>query len=174
MLSECIYKAIEKNGNKIKNDTLLPPGFNNIDFLISKLDLIILFAKNINNIKEHIIPEMIETGDTFNKTLQLRKNYMQDYINEAYFKTEIQKIDKNISKKSEIGMILGSYTEISCDLLNRLLIDTLNEPDFVIDYINHFSKEIENLMEYINSQLYKISETYSSKIVRICSDYQVR
>jgi hypothetical protein len=106
----------------------------------------------------------------FNRTLQLRISYMKQCISKEYFKSEIQKIDKDHAKREELSEILTMYTEIGSDLLNYFLIEFTQKNKQVDEYIHDINlilTKIDNLIEITNKAFIDMSYVYNCKVYNI-------
>lgn len=95
---------------------------------------------------------------------QLRMDYLVNNIDEKKFKIILQRREKANEKKNEINMILRTYLDIVKDLLNSTMeFNTIKE-------LTEFDRSVEQIRNYINDSLIKISKRYNCVVIQI-NDY---
>lgn len=134
---------------------------------------IINFYYSIIDIKNVVRREYTNLSSPFNRTLNLRKFYMKKKISLEEFKIEIQKIDKDYSKREEIGDILTTYTECSSDILNCFMIEYTQKIKDISEYITDIQTALINIYKLItitNDAFIDISNIYNCKVY--CINYE--
>lgn len=178
----------ELKQESIYNDTICPSElddnynimlYNKTDKIFNENNVNIEFNNIINSIKAYFfsiieikrdIHKYTNLREQFNRTFWLRKSYMNKRISKTYFKTQIQKIDKDYSKRQEIGEILETYIECASDKLNWFIIEYTQNYKQLEEYIldlKTFFCEINNLITITNNAFLEISNVYNCKIYRI-------
>jgi polyhydroxyalkanoate synthesis regulator phasin len=146
----------------------------NVDESLYKyLAKIIIFVRRLIMLRDHQMRKYIDIPDRFHRTLDTRKLYMNNVISKDAFKRDIQLLDKEFSKREDIGEILLTYIESSCDVLNWFLSEFLKDQEIRVykKCADLFQTKIENLIEYTNGYFYDLSNNYNCKIFRISGDY---
>lgn len=137
--------------------------FNNFIQNIKNVVINLLIIKN--EIRKHT-----HTVDEFHRTLWLRKSYMNKTISKSHFKIEIQKIDKDYSKREELVDILTTYIESVSDKLNWFMIQYTQIDKSCEEYIKDlksFFNDINVLISITNNAFIQLSNVYNCKIYRI-------
>ena len=97
--------------------------------------------------------------------LDLRIKYMQNFIDEKSFKSNIQRREKENSKRNEIRSVLTMYLGCMTDILFRLKDDYQKFYEIFV--------EMNNLRIYTNECLRVISKSYNCKLREINNGFKV-
>ena len=91
---------------------------------------------------------------------------MRNVISRDEMKKLLQKREKELLKKGEIGNVLGMYVTCMTDIFYRMLNDNENENATKI------KNEMNELKNYTNDCFKKISKTYNCKEYNIDSKFR--
>jgi hypothetical protein len=109
----------------------------------------------------------IRNPNDVNESRNLRINFMEKEISEFYFKTELEKRNKNFEKNNQINTLLRMYITCMTDIIYTIY-NELN--DNSIDNLNNNITQIYNLVDYVNQQFNLIGRTFNCAKYRIsCS-----
>ena len=120
----------------------------------------------------YTIMSKYEVGNRETRNEQLRIDYMRNRITEDQFKTTLQRNDKKFEKSREIHNVLTILLNTVTDIVNRFythLREAINN-DFVIDTL----EEIDPIVDYVNECLRDISKTYTSKVILFSNDLRAK
>jgi hypothetical protein len=103
--------------------------------------------------------------------MQLRKMYLRSRITKEEFKTQLQRKEKNISKKDDIRQVLIMMTQVGTEQMNALYRQLLqqhqeegcNKGVMKHAIVQDFISAMEQLREYVNESLLNIGKGYANK-----------
>jgi Hom_end-associated Hint len=95
------------------------------------------------------------------KNQDLRIRYLENEINEAEFKTYIQRNDKRSRKNTEISQVIQLMNSACTDIIYRI-IDHLKQCQENQHDVDPFMLEIEEIRKYCNNILKDVAYTYST------------
>jgi hypothetical protein len=109
-----------------------------------------------------------EVGNRETRNEQLRIDYMRNRITEDQFKTTLQRNDKKFEKSREIHNVLTILLNTITDIVNRFATHLRDAPnnEFVVDTL----EEVDPIVDYVNECLRDISKTYTSKVMQFSND----
>lgn len=93
---------------------------------------------------------------------------MRNVISRDEMKKLLQKREKELLKKGEIGNVLGMYVTCMTDIFYRMLNENENENENE----NGTTDEMNELKNYTNDCFKKISKTYNCKEYNIDSKFR--
>ena len=96
-----------------------------------------------------------------NRNIEYRVKYMLGEMSDDEFKTKIQRVDKDLNKRLEIGQISTTFLQVMADLYTRL-VDTRNIAEFETEYIE--------ASRYFNKLFSDVSISYSCSTPFIDTD----
>ena len=120
----------------------------------------------------YTIMSKYEVGARETRNEQLRIDYMRNRITEDQFKTTLQRNDKKFEKSREIHNVLTILLNTITDIVNRFythLREAFNN-EFSIDTLD----EIDPIVDYVNECLRDISKTYTSKVIQFSNDLRAK
>ena len=106
----------------------------------------------------------VENNVTFaGLTLSMRKGYLRKFITEDQFKAEVEKIDRNWSKSTEIHQVFDLLHNTVKDILFRFKqnVESTKNDDLDLNIL----EEIREIVVYANKCLNDIGRVYSSATV---------
>jgi len=120
----------------------------------------------------YTIMSKYEVGNRETRNEQLRIDYMRNHITEDQFKTTLQRNDKKFEKSREIHNVLTILLNTITDIVNRFYthLREAQPSDFVIDTL----EEIDPIVDYVNECLRDISKTYTSKVIQFSNDLRAK
>jgi len=95
------------------------------------------------------------------KNLDLRVKYLENHINESYFKTTIQRNDKKFKKNNEVSQVIQLANTALTDIIYRA-IDHLKKCEVDKYDLDVFINETSELVNYCNNIFKDIAFTYNS------------
>jgi hypothetical protein len=104
--------------------------------------------------------------------LELRVRYLENEVSEEYFRTRLQRENKQYLKKREIYNVLDLFENTINEILLRMLqhcVDTNPSVDHSVEHYSKYIKEVSGIRQYSNDSLKDISKTYNSclKVLKI-------
>jgi hypothetical protein len=106
----------------------------------------------------------VENNVTFaDLTLGIRKGYLRKFITEEQFKAEVEKIDRNWSKATEIHQVFDLLHNTVKDILFRFKQNVESTKNDELDL--NILEEIREIVVYANKCLNDIGRVYSSATV---------
>ena len=109
------------------------------------------------------IPKFASNMDQ-DTTLDIRKRYLSQEINDANFMVALQQREKKRHRECEIRRVLEMFRNVGGDLVRTLV----NERDF--QNSRQTSDTAKNLIAYVNESMRKIAEDYQCKVPAINED----
>jgi len=126
----------------------------NICYFMERIRVLERIIQKTIHITHYEIPR--QNIDRINNNLELRIAYMRNQINADYFKTTVQRRDKEIQRRTEHSGILRMYISCITDLLYRLN----DNPD---NYDNILS-EMNELRKYTNVCVIQVFKMFGSQM----------
>ena len=105
------------------------------------------------------VVERFKYSDREQYTLDLRKSYMLNLMDEATFKKRIQEREKRSKKNTDMRRIWDMFYNVGRDIVTEYL---MNENNRLEKY-----SEIDNLVIYVNESIEKLNHNYQSKLPTI-------
>lgn len=127
---------------------------------------ITIMLRNLVHMRQVVLPKF--QTDALRNNQDMRIKFMRNVITEEQFKRNIQKRDKDVSKKTEIRGILQTFILCSTDLFYRLTDNNITNIEE-----KNILNEIYGLIDYTNTCLSEISEIYNCKTYWIDSTLTV-
>jgi hypothetical protein len=120
----------------------------------------------------YTIMSKYEVGNRETRNEQLRIDYMRNHITEDQFKTTLQRNDKKFEKSREIHNVLTILLNTVTDIVNRFATHLRDAPnnEFVVDTL----EEVDPIVDYVNECLRDISKTYTSKVIQFSNDLRAK
>jgi hypothetical protein len=120
----------------------------------------------------YTIMSKYEIGNRETRNEELRIDYMRNRITEDQFKTTLQRNDKKFEKSREIHNVLTILLNTVTDIVNRFATHLRDGPnnEFVVDTL----EEVDPIVDYVNECLRDISKTYTSKVIQFSNDLRAK
>lgn len=150
-----IYKITELN-RKMK--------LNNITI---NIDVVMNMHRTTSHIQYSEIPHFDVREINTETNSDLRIKYMLKEISEYDWKFNLQKREKKNNKHIEINQILQMFVDTSSDIFRSLIESS------ALDQIEHYISTLNNLKNYYNESLSKISKRYSCVVPIVDRDWIV-
>lgn len=124
----------------------------------------------IHRMYAHIDRTILENypiADRLNGNRDLRIKYMLNDLTTVQFKHELQKREKDSDKKREIRLVFDTYQTLTRDMMNEML-NTVSKEEIIAKL-----KSMDNIREYINECMTKISNRYNNVAPLIIKDWSI-
>jgi len=120
----------------------------------------------------YTIMSKYEVGNRETRNEELRIDYMRNRITEDLFKNTLQRNDKKFEKSREIHNVLTILLNTVTDIVNRFATHLREAPpnEFVVDTL----EEVDPIVDYVNECLRDISKTYTSKVIQFSNDLRAK
>lgn len=99
---------------------------------------------------------------TIHENEDLRKQYLDNLIDEATFKQLLQRREKHMAMKAEVAQVFEMFSTVGMDILRKVVNDTN-----LSKTINGYLDELFALVTYTNETFHKISKVYDLVTPRI-------
>jgi hypothetical protein len=97
--------------------------------------------------------------------LNLRVRYLKNYISEEEFKKKLQQYEKKENKKNEVSLVFDMlYNTGKAIVLQSIMDNTVMKKVVNEEIIVSMIKQINELIDYTNESMSKISLKYKNKV----------
>jgi hypothetical protein len=121
---------------------------------------------NIVRVHAHIqYVTMAQYTRRYNDNRDLRIKYMMKTMTEDEFKRKIQMREKDTEKRHAITNVLNTYQVVMAEIMQRIVYAPTFNPDD--------GREFDQIREYINDQMYKLTKRFQCVTPRIGDDFQI-
>lgn len=121
----------------------------------------------VNHIEMVEMPRFRNTGYVETNE-DLRVRYLMNELSEDDFKLQLQQREKRQQKRQSIFMILEMITQVSTDIFRNYI-----EGPFSIDNANKLMNEMNQLKDYCNQQLRKVSNQFNCRAPNISNQWNM-
>lgn len=121
----------------------------------------------VAHIKSVILPSITESDAStpFEKNIDLRVMYLRGEISEDRFRKMIARREFANTKKTEVGEVLNTFTQMISELIDKFKHECDNESVSRWEQLNPTNfLECFTLCDYVNNCLYDIAVHYQSKV----------
>lgn len=121
-------------------------------------DIVDMF-RNVIEFQHYKLPSYtVGEVNLFEVNLRLRVNYICKEIGEYYYKSEMYRKDKELSKKRELGMVGTTFLQIMSDLFSRYAVK---------HDVQTLRQELASSIQYCNELFSDISRVYDCVVPQV-------